>query len=77
MHTCNDDMKKAFDNVVSIETTKPKDITTVNLNAGKILDELKSMKERGTILHGQNVTSDDIYIQMTGLIVKLALEECK
>ena len=75
MHTCNDDMKKALENIVSPNALKPKDITKVDLNTGKILDALKSMKDRGTILYGQNVTDEDIYIQMTGLIVKLALEE--
>ena len=77
MHTCNDDMKKAVENIVSVEALKPKDITTVDLNTGKILDALKSMKDRGTILYGQNVTDEDIYIQMTGLIVKLALDESR
>lgn len=75
MNSCNNDIVKAMNDLNGDRLPATKNINDVNLNVGKILDELKSMKVRGSILHGHNVTEEDIYIQMTGLIVKLALEE--
>lgn len=41
----------------------------------RIIEELTGMRDRRSFVHGTYVTQDDVYIQMTGLIVKLAMEE--
>lgn len=56
------------------EVVERKNGLKTKLDTDRILDELKGMKERGSIVSGPKVTQDDIYVQMTGLIVKLAME---
>lgn len=41
----------------------------------RILEELTGMRDRNSFVCGPFVTQDDVYIQMTGLIVKLAMED--
>lgn len=41
----------------------------------RIIEELTGMRDRRSFVSGAYVTQEDAYIQMTGLIVKLAMEE--
>lgn len=41
----------------------------------RINEELTGMRDRRSFVCGVYVTQDDVYIQMTGLIVKLAMED--
>ena len=45
------------------------------INAEKLIERFRDMKNRGTLLTGSDVTQEDLFIQIVGTICKEAMEE--